>query len=291
MTPQPDDKIPHLDADPTPLFPEPGVIELDPDAPDWPAWERPPESRSEAHSEEYSEAPPEAGRAPASAPFYESGRLHPVSYFSISNASGPPWRWIASLEITYRGGRTNRGTAWFIGPRTLVTAAHNLVHPQLDNAVRIVISAGKDVRQAHGGVSDAIIREVAPGWHGGKGGDAHDYAVISLRAGVPPSQGWFKFENFHPPTTMPFATLCGYRTDRPHHTQYTCEGHLLSWKQGSINYPFLTGAGMSGAPLWVNDKVRGRVVIGLHVSLDDRIGHACRIDGKVLNFLRRYSGS
>ena len=35
-----------------------------------------------------------------------------------------PWRWICQLIITYSNGSRARGTGWFIGPHTVMTAGH-----------------------------------------------------------------------------------------------------------------------------------------------------------------------
>ena len=55
----------------------------------------------------------------------------------IHNTSAYPWRAHASLLLTAADGSSWIGTAWFIGPRTLVTAGNReLRHPDQPRRVR-----------------------------------------------------------------------------------------------------------------------------------------------------------
>src|SRR5690242_4725402 len=42
----------------------------------------------------------------------------------VPDATSEPWRKICCLTITGGNGAVARGTAWFVGPKTLLTAGH-----------------------------------------------------------------------------------------------------------------------------------------------------------------------
>jgi V8-like Glu-specific endopeptidase len=59
----------------------------------------------------------------------------------ITDTSKDPWKMVCSIEVVFSSG-SFRGTGWFAGPKTVVTAAHNLYKPSVGMAKNCFVIPG-----------------------------------------------------------------------------------------------------------------------------------------------------
>lgn len=183
----------------------------------------------------------------------------------ISPATAIPWRWCCELLISYTNGAGARGTGWFIGPKTVMTAGH------------VVYSAG------NGGWAKSI--EVIPGMDGGSkpygsqvgtsfrsvvgwtssGNAEYDYGAIILpNNNLGNTVGWFGFAN------LPDGQLqnllvnnAGYPGDKPFGTLWFNAGAITQVTARRLFYMIDTFGGQSGSCIWRLSNGQ-RHAVGIH---------------------------
>jgi hypothetical protein len=82
----------------------------------------------------------------------------------VPNTSLLPWRCVALLKLRYESGKFGTGTGWFISPRSLATAAHNIVDQYQGKVVEIQIVPGYSMGTAPYGVHKAVSTYWNPAW-------------------------------------------------------------------------------------------------------------------------------
>jgi glutamyl endopeptidase len=213
-------------------------------------------------------APAEPGRA---AP--PGGTLQNVlgadERVAISDTSLIPARSVGLLRIVYGGAGIRWGTAWLIGPRTLATAAHNLVHPEHGNAIRLEVGMAYDGATARGGWHRITGNKLPQAWlHDPSDTNAADYAVIRIDdAGIGNRLGWFGFADYEDAKFRDLAlNLFGYPMDvkRPF-AMHGARGRAVGVDAGRIYYDCDAGGGMSGGPV-VARFGEQRIAVGIHVG-------------------------
>lgn len=176
------------------------------------------------------------------------------------NTAALPWRCVARLDILYSSGRTGRGTAWFIGPRTLVTAAHCLYHEEAKGASRIVVTPGYNRGAAPYGQFSVVASLWNKGWAEGFS-DVLDFALIYLDR--PANVGWFGFAAAPDPNLKRvLVNVAGYPDDLVA-TQWYDAGRIAALDPQFIHHGIDTEVGQSGAPLFWTDRVQ-RIGLGIH---------------------------
>ena len=136
----------------------------------------------------------------------------------IKNTGSDPWRRICLLRITFPNGQVFRGTGFFIGNRTLVTAGHCVyLHDQGGWATKIEVSPGANAAaRPYGSVVSTTFRSVS-GWVTHKKPEC-DYACVVLPTGAFNGRnlGKFGFGVFDGQQLLAKpAVLSGYPGDKP----------------------------------------------------------------------------
>ena len=80
----------------------------------------------------------------------------------ITDTSYIPARSVGLLKVLPEDGVLRYGTAWLIGPRTLATAAHNLLHPRVGPTRRLDVGLAYDGKVARGGWHSVCRQQVFP---------------------------------------------------------------------------------------------------------------------------------
>ncbi|AQR61649.1 hypothetical protein BZG35_08285 [Brevundimonas sp. LM2] len=210
--------------------------------------------------------------------------IGPDDRVPIPDTTAIPWRSICRLDIRYDTGARALGTAWFVGPRALATAGHNLLHPRAGRAVDIKAWPAFDgvIRYNAPQIQEVVFPDQ---WRRGFKLD-YDYGVILLADGALGHQlGWFGIAGYDdPPQNMP-AQVCGYAEGTPSPTQYYNGGRTSHWTEDFVYYTFDTGQGMSGSPVFVR-LGEARHVIGIHTYGEPTINRARRLSGHAYDLLR-----
>jgi len=187
-----------------------------------------------------------------------------------------PWAAICRLEMKF-GNATYHGTGWFIGPRTIMTAAHNLFvrrdsHCYFRKADSVEIHAGAtgpgnnplpvvtstlfdyDKRYADQALSDTQASR-------------YDYGVIFL-----PTKNlgafvgdFFKFAAVDPAADIGKIQIAGYPYDKGYQLLYA-DGLQTGKDPQTIIHDVDTERGQSGAPIYHYHPTTGYTVFGIHTD-------------------------
>jgi V8-like Glu-specific endopeptidase len=171
-----------------------------------------------------------------------------------------PYRAIASLLITANDGTQYVGTAWFVSPRTLVTAGHcvfikNSGRPNREGWVKsIQVMPGRDgIKLPFGTVTSTQFFTVK-GW-AETGDEAYDYAAIIVPTEVGKRVGWFGYGVF-PDAELQNALInvTGYPGDKRGSEQGTLwhdSRRTAALSSTKVFYELDTMGGQSGAPAYM----------------------------------------
>lgn len=201
-----------------------------------------------------------------------------------------PWRCHCSLAIRYTDGRSDEGTGFLIGRRTVLTAGHCVFsHAHGGAAAAIRVTPGRDGDTEPFGSVGAIGFDSVDGWTQTQHPNpAFDYGVLFLPPDfIPPAFGALSCE------ALPDASLSGLEAVI---AGYPVEKRgALCWNGGPINqvaprflgYPIDTTPGQSGAPVWTARNRQARVV-GIHIKGIEGGNLGVRINNSVLATIRTW---
>ena len=209
----------------------------------------------------------------------------------IDDTSLIPARSIGLLKIRPEDGEERFGTAWLIGPRTLATAAHNLLHPEAGPTVSLEVGLAFDGNAARGGWHKIVDNKFSEAWRDDPSGDnPSDFAVIRIAdATVGNKLGWFGYANYEDAKFGDLAVnIFGYPMDvaAPFH-MYGSKGRIVSIGQRRIFYDCDAGGGMSGGPV-VALFGEKRIAVGIHVAGGAASNVATRITGPAFDLFERH---
>jgi glutamyl endopeptidase len=174
----------------------------------------------------------------------------------ITNTAAYPWRVHCSLAITAADGSQWIGTAWFISPRTLMTAGHcvfikNSGVPGRDGWVTSIrVMPGRNgTTMPFGSVVSSSFRAVK-GWT--QDGDPNfDYGAIILPSNLGSQTGWFGFGVYADADLVAsVANISGYPGDKPAGTQWYHARKTLSVNTQKVFYDVDTFGGQSGSAVY-----------------------------------------
>ena len=183
----------------------------------------------------------------------------------VTNTTRDPWRRICLLRITFPNGQVFRGTGFFIGARTLVTAGHCVyLQSQGGWARKIEVSPGANgTARPYGTAVSTTFRSVR-GWVNSKKPEC-DYGCIV----VPPNafngrnMGKFGFAAFDGQQLLAKpAVLSGYPGDKPSE-MWGMKRRLKTVTAKTLIYDIDTVGGQSGAPVYIK-RNGARIVVGIH---------------------------
>lgn len=208
----------------------------------------------------------------------------------IPDTTALPWRCIAMLTITYADGAKATGTAWFMGPKALGTAGHNIHHQRHGSATEILVSPAFDGVAAPFGTYRVQQTYCDPSWLGGNNDPTLDFGVLMLNEdGVGQRLGWFGFAVYTDrQLDRLLLNVSGYPVDRGNRTQHYNGGRVEDVAGKFLRYTFDTVGGMSGSPIFGLFGEQ-RIVVGIHTSGNDRANRARRIDRGLYATLARFA--
>lgn len=191
----------------------------------------------------------------------------------VATTTDYPWRTICSLVIE-KNGLYYVGTGALVGPRTILTAGHNVfmydsaTNNPLGWADSITIIPG---RNGNGTppygmcvVNAQALRSVK-GWTQDKNSD-YDWGAIILPSDFRYGDqvGYFGYTVLSDANLMTkFLNLSGYPADKGGSTQWYHGRFPHSLTEAHINYEIDTFGGHSGSPVWYKTD-SGRYIVGIH---------------------------
>ena len=210
---------------------------------------------------------------------------------AVDDPTKLPWRAIAMLTIRYADGKRAMGTAWFLGPKALGTAGHNIYHPNHGRAVEILMTPGYDGFVARFGTYRISRTYCDPRWLRRDHSYDLDYGVLIMDDDtVGQRLGWFGFVSYSDQRLQQLiVNVSGYVTGRSPNTQYFNGGRLRNTSSEFLLYDFDTSGGMSGAPIFALFEDNKRVVVGIHTYGSDDGNRARRIDNRLYDLLVQFA--
>jgi glutamyl endopeptidase len=212
----------------------------------------------------------------------------PDDRVQITNTSIYPWRVHASLLITAADNSLWIGTAWFIGPHTLMTAGHVVFIngsgvPGRDGWVRsIQVMPGRNGGSLpYGSVTSTNFRSVT-GWTN-SADQNYDYGAIIIPTELGNTVGWFGFGVWSDSDlTAVVANISGYPGDKPAGTQWYDWQQVASVDARKVYYDIDTAGGQSGSAVY-RFYNGGRYGIAIHAYGGAVTNNGTRIVSPVYN--------
>jgi V8-like Glu-specific endopeptidase len=209
----------------------------------------------------------------------------------IVDTSHIPARSIGLLRIRPEDGEERFGTAWLIGPRTLATAAHNLLHPEAGPTQSLSVGLAFDGSAARGGWHKIVDNKFSEAWRDDPSPDnPNDFAVIRIDdAQVGNKLGWFGYANYEDAKFDDLAVnIFGYPLDVDAPLgMYGSKGRVVSLGERRLFYDCDAGGGMSGGPV-VALFGEKRIAVGIHVAGGTSSNVATRITGAAFDLFERH---
>jgi len=209
----------------------------------------------------------------------------------IVDTSRLPARSIGMLRILPEDGEERFGTAWLIGPRTLATAAHNLLHPEAGPTQSLSVGLAFDGSAARGGWHKIVDNRFSEAWRDDPSPEnPNDFAVIRIDdAQVGNKLGWFGYANYDDTKFENLAVnIFGYPLDVDAPLgMYGSKGRVVSLGERRLFYDCDAGGGMSGGPV-VALFGEKRIAVGIHVAGGTSSNVATRITGPAFNLFERH---
>lgn len=197
----------------------------------------------------------------------------------VPETTRAPWSSICCLTIVGENGARARGTGWFIGPRTLITAGHCVFSNILFQgwAREIIVEPGRNGDILPFGRSTSSWFSTLRDWVATEHPDS-DVGCIQLDEPLGDVVGYLDvdvtLENALDPMSLGIA---GYPVDRESGTSmYSNQSRLLRATPTQLYYDVDTVGGQSGAPIWVVDRNGTTRVVGVHAygasGIDTNLG-------------------
>ena len=209
----------------------------------------------------------------------------------IANTSLYPFRAVAQLQLYDQFAQlTGLCTGTFIGPDTLLTAAHCLYDPIAGWTHDVAVIPGKNGAFEPYGYAFAANFWVPDGWIDTGGSTLYDWGVIKMPSpALGATVGWFAVANLTTSTLsrsdfMP--AIVGYPGDKPLGTMWAgSKPQFLSVGAFNLSYDVDTAAGQSGSAIFslnTGEWFLGYIV-GVHTQGGVTANTGSRIDQGLLD--------
>jgi len=180
-----------------------------------------------------------------------------------------PYRVNASLLITARDGSQWLGTAWFISPRTLVTAGHCVYINASGIATRdgwvksIQVMPGRNGATLPYGFATSTQFWSVKGWVD-SGDENYDYGAIVIPTDLGTTVGTLGFASYADGELLgSVANVTGYPGDKPGGTLWYDTRTIAAVSPTKVHYELDTAGGQSGAAVYVI-RDGERVAVAVH---------------------------
>ncbi len=253
-----------------------------------------------AESFEAAEAEPESALLDIGAASFGEGLVLPEAVIGsddrvqVTDTASYLWRAIASLRITARDGSQWIGTAWFISPRTLVTAGHCVYikgsgDPNRDGWVTgIDVMPGRNGASRPFGTLKARTFWSVRGWTD-RGDQNQDYAAIVLDEPFGINTGWFGYAVYPDAQLVNVpAHVAGYPGDKPSGTLWRHSLPIASVGPEKVFYAIDTAGGQSGTAVYLLENGQP-VSVAVHAYGGSVSNSGTRISAPVYRNLRQWS--
>lgn len=193
-----------------------------------------------------------------------------------------PWRCICHLVVDGLHHEQVLGTAWLAGPRTAITAGHNLFsHKTGRSASRLTVVPGRLVNDAPFNFFRSTRFDVHPRWRN-QGDERFDLGVVWLDAAVGDHVGWFGFAS-RPDAELQdlIVNTAGYPADKRIGTQWFNAGRISGVTSRTLSYGLDTEGGQSGSPIFAVDANDERVTLAVHAYGGHNVNRGVRITDDV----------
>jgi glutamyl endopeptidase len=168
----------------------------------------------------------------------------------VENTTAYPYTAIAMLIVSFRGGRTQLCTGFFIAADTVATAGHCLYQRSLGRATKVLVIPGNNVNERPFGSCLGAWAYSVTGWMNDRN-SLYDYAAIKLNCDTGVTVGWFGMLATSSSLTRTSVTITGYPGDKkPTGSMWTASGKISSSAERQVFYTISTGGGQSGAPVY-----------------------------------------
>ena len=200
-----------------------------------------------------------------------------------------PWRSVCQLVVDGLHDQQVLGTGWMAGPRTVLTAGHNLFsHKFRRQATRVTVVPGRQGDVAPFGFFPSRRLDVHPRWRSA-GDKSCDLGVVWLNAAVGEQVGWFGFgSRLDTQLNNLIVNTTGYPADKRIGTQWFNAGRISNIGPRVLQYGLDTEAGQSGSPIFSVDAQDERLVLAVHVYGGDAINRGIRITDDVFNLFESW---
>jgi V8-like Glu-specific endopeptidase len=186
---------------------------------------------------------------------------------ALANTASIPWRSICHLLIERQDGRSSFGTAWFAGPRLLITAGHCiLAHSHGGWATNITVVPGSNgAYPPPFGSFQAVAKEVHPAWRD-QADERYDVGFLQLSDSVIGSKlGWFGVSVIDDNQASELlVNIGGYPDDKKRGTLWCNAGRITGTEPYFFRYMIDTHAGESGAPVFWYGQGGQRIAVAVH---------------------------
>lgn len=217
----------------------------------------------------------------------------PDNRVRITQTAQYPYRVNASLLITARDGSQWIGTAWFISPRTLITAGHcvyikNSPVPGRDGWVKsIEVMPGRNESELPYGSATSTEFWTVRGW-AENGADEYDYGAIILPTPLGSRTGTLGFGALGDARLRnAVANVTGYPGDKDPGQLWYDSKQIASVNANKVYYDIDTAGGESGAAVYIMHEGR-RIAIAVHAYGGATTNSGTRISPPVFANLKRW---
>lgn len=207
----------------------------------------------------------------------------------IKDTTVSPFRYICQIEFQTADDEWWVGSGFFIGPKTILTAAHNIWDEGANRKIPtskiwITPARNEDVKP-FGTVNPVAVIPSHSAFSNSDIGTKTDYAIIHIATDIGNTTGYFGMPKWAKdpigssilstgrlplPADQLKLNVCGYPGDKGGTRQYTSYNAAFKLQESGkiLTYLVDTKGGQSGGPVWIkrHSSMGGRVIVGIHIA-------------------------